>query len=198
MKVCLAGSTGKMGKALEKCLKNHQIVGRIHSGSDLQAELSEAEIVIDFSNPLLIHKILDVAKIPVVTGTTGTTFDTLPPIPFLYSPNFSLGMALFEKMCAHIAHLETILTETHHKDKKDAPSGTALRLEKLFSKRPTIYSKREPLAVAEHRIDVPLTGETLSLEHRAHDRSVFALGAVRAAEWLYAKPPGRYNLSDIL
>ena len=94
------------------------------------------------------------------------------------------------------------IVETHHKMKKDAPSGTAKTLaETLKTVRRSeipIQSIREGDVVGEHTVIFEGPGERLELTHRAGDRGIFALGALRAAKWIINKPPGLYSMQDVL
>ena len=94
------------------------------------------------------------------------------------------------------------IVETHHKMKKDAPSGTAKTLAEILkavrkSEIP-IQSIREGDVVGEHTVIFSGPGERLELTHRAASREIFALGALRAAKWIMHKPPGLYSMQDVL
>ena len=94
------------------------------------------------------------------------------------------------------------INETHHIEKKDSPSGTALDLQKeimsVFSKvKPQIKSKREGNNPGEHTVIIGMENETIEIKHKAEDRSIFALGALKGALWLSNKTSGFYSMSDI-
>ena len=96
---------------------------------------------------------------------------------------------------------ETVLKDIHHKHKKDSPSGTALRLQKLFppvlKDKLKIVSIREGVHFGTHRVELKTPTETLTLEHQALSREVFAEGALRALKWLVKQPPGFYGPEDL-
>lgn len=147
-------------------------------------------------------------------------------IPVLYAANFSLGVAVLTRLlreaAAALPDWDLEIVEAHHALKVDAPSGTALALGRAaavsrgqdFDKvavlsREGQVGARAPGAigfasiragdvVGEHTAILATTGERLELSHRATDRSNFARGALRAAQWLAGKPPGAYSLDDVL
>ncbi len=147
--------------------------------------------------------------VPLVTGTTGleplqeqALDEAARTIPVLQAPNFSPGvnalLALLGQARALLPDIERIdLLDVHHVHKKDAPSGTALDLARALAPLEVdIESRREGEVVGDHAVTLHLPGETLSLAHHAEDRRIFATGAVEAAGWLRAQPPGRYDAQD--
>jgi 4-hydroxy-tetrahydrodipicolinate reductase len=97
------------------------------------------------------------------------------------------------------------IEDIHHQWKKDAPSGTALMLgEAISAQRDSLnedidYSSiREGEAIGEHKITFHMDGEEFDLVHRAHDRKIYALGALTAGKWLFRQPPGLYSASNWL
>ena len=148
-------------------------------------------------------------------------------VPVVLSPNFSVGVnALFwltrkaAEMLGEDFDLE--ITEMHHRLKKDAPSGTAKKLaeilcevrgldygknvrhgrEGLIGERPGkeigVHSIRGGDVVGDHTVTFAAAGERLELSHKAASRETFAIGALRAARWIVAKPPGLYSMEDVL
>lgn len=148
-------------------------------------------------------------------------------IPILWSANFSVGVALLKRLTALAAAalgptFDAEILEIHHRFKQDAPSGTAIALGRAiaearghrFEERAR-YSRegqvgqrgageigfavqRAADVVGEHSVLFAAPGERIELVHRAGSRSVFATGALRAAKWLAGKPPGRYDVVDVL
>jgi 4-hydroxy-tetrahydrodipicolinate reductase len=162
--------------------------------------------------PFLLSK-----KIPVVCGTTG--WDVAPAVrcarekkvPFLHSPNFSVGVAVMRRLAAHAAELlapfpafEPGILERHHSAKKDAPSGTAKALAARVSQASAgrdvpVVSLRQGGVPGEHVLYFEGADETLEIVHRARSRAIFAEGAVAAAEWLLESgPPGPATFDEFL
>jgi len=192
------GATGRMGRLVAELVK-----------SDPEVELAtdEADIWIDFSTPEGTQKAIALGK-PLVCGTTGLPDSVLKElhtlsekVPVLYAPNFSLGIALAVKMLnALTPHLKVFSTikidETHHRHKKDAPSGTALSLSLLLG-TDQIESHRVGEVVGTHQITLNLPNETLTLTHEALSRKAFAQGALEAAKFIFNKPAKLYSLDDL-
>lgn len=148
-------------------------------------------------------------------------------IPLLWSANFSLGVAVLARLARDAARMladwDCEIAEAHHRAKRDAPSGTALALGRgIALARGVAFDEvarfaREGMAsgertgseigfavtragdiVGEHDVLFATEGERVELSHRATDRAIFARGALAAARWLVAQPPGRYTLDDLL
>jgi len=153
---------------------------------------------------------------PLVVGTTGLSADDFTrlreaskTIPLFYTANFSLGMALLRKLTREAARLfspqaDIDLIETHHAQKKDAPSGSALALSRAIQeshpthKTPRIHSIRSGKIIGEHELRFNTAEEQLVLSHQAHSRDAFARGALAAARFLIDQPPGLYTMDDLL
>ncbi|MDB4682720.1 4-hydroxy-tetrahydrodipicolinate reductase [Crocinitomicaceae bacterium] len=236
MKIAIIGY-GKMGKEIEAIAleRGHTISNTFSSNSPFneQSEI-DADVAIEFSTPGLATKHINLCldhKLPVVVGTTGW-LEHLTEIEsevsskqgsLLHASNFSLGVHLFWRMTEQLSHLmkhnkdyKASITETHHTEKKDQPSGTAITTADLLLKNQEVYKKwmlseKQPLEnsilpVTSKRIpNVPGTHEVtyksdidqISLIHEAKNRKGFALGAVIAAEWLTDKK-GTFTMSDII
>lgn len=178
------------------------------------------ELLIDFSLPQGTAAAAEwcleqgVPLLSGVTGLPGEVRDKLAlaagGVPVLWSANMSLGVNLLADLAARAAGVLDADTpvrigDVHHRWKKDAPSGTALMLGDAIaaargSDGPDIdyHSRREGEVVGEHTVTFVLPGEEISLAHRAHDRSIFALGALVAGCWLVGQPAGSYGASDWL
>lgn len=174
----------------------------------------DADVIVDFSTPAALLRLLDRAPCPVVTGTTGVELPPHVGIPYLHAANFSLGVAVLARLVrearAALPGYDLELVELHHNQKRDAPSGTALRLVEGLG--PTTDGRTGPRVpgeigmhavrggdiVGEHRVYLCGPGERLELAHVATHRGLFAAGAVAAARWIVGKPPGRYRIEDVL
>lgn len=233
MKVALIGY-GKMGHIIEKNLleRGHTVVAKFDSQGINLSELKKAEIAIEFSKPesafTNIKTALD-ANIPVVSGTTGwlKQYDEIvalsqsKKVGFLYASNFSLGVNLFFALNKKLAALmssypayRASLTEIHHLQKLDAPSGTAITLaeqilaensqyqnwalkEEASSDNLSIEALREKDVSGTHTINYDSEIDNISITHTAHNREGFALGAILAAEYLIDKT-GVCTMQDVL
>ena len=218
MKIALSGSTGKMGQALEALIKASQdmeVTGRSNKKiSPWSWNEKEIQGVIDFSLPPLLKETArwcEKHKKPLVSGTTGFTegeFEELKKInrtiPFFYGANMSWGiwqMGVWINSLKGTNSAEMVLKDIHHKNKKDSPSGTALRLKELFpsslKEKVKIISVREGEEFGTHKLQLKTPRETLTLKHQALSREVFAEGALKAIKWLMEKPPGFYSPTDL-
>ena len=182
-------------------------------GSALPESL-DADVIVDFSTPLGLLRLLERAACPVVSGTTGVELPPTLGIPFLHAANFSLGVAVLARLVREAAealpHYDIEVVELHHRHKRDAPSGTALRLVEGLGPRvdgrtgPRVegtvgmHAVRGGDIVGEHRVYLCGPGERIELAHVATHRGLFAAGAVAAARWIVGKPPGRYAIEDVL
>jgi len=237
MNIALIGY-GKMGKAIEEIAisRGHSVVVKFNSQNPLESsQLRTTDVAIEFSQPDLALKHIKLCadgQIPIVVGTTAWE-EHLPEIinhidkreaSLIYSSNFSIGVNLFFEMNKHLARLMNdktdyvaSITEIHHIQKIDAPSGTAVTLAKDLISNHTTYSSwkltgqsknmekndlpisaiREGNVPGTHLISYTSEIDTLTIEHQAHNRKGFALGAVIAAEFIHKKQ-GVYTMSDIL
>ncbi len=227
MKIALIGY-GKMGKLVEQIAiaHGHVIVVKIDpkcQNKTISAEsLIDSDVCIDFTHPSQALKNLELAAElgkNVVIGTTGWYEDlnkaekivNRHQIGCIYSPNFSLGIALFIKMLSMAA---TIIApfdsydvggmEIHHNQKADAPSGTAQlirdELQKLIPRKTNqidFSSLRVGSVPGTHSIIFDSPVDTITLTHAARNREGFAIGAIHAAEWIIGKK-GLFTLDDLL
>ena len=231
MKIILIGY-GKMGRAIEKIAvaRGHEIAGRIDIG-DAQA-LPAADVAIEFTQPesavANIHRCID-AGIPVVVGTTGWQAHRTAIEQYVRekngalftTSNFSPGVNIFFHLNQYLARLmntqdgyHVSMEETHHTQKKDAPSGTAITLaEGIIGNFSNIKSWSVPGAPLQDAVEItslridPAPGthviryqsaiDDIEIRHTAHSREGFATGAVLAAEWLPGKK-GVFGMNDLL
>ena len=194
------------------------------------------DVLIDFSLPEGTMKILPVCRdrgVAMVIGTTGLTesqlaevADSAGQIPIVHAANMSVGVNLLLKVVAEVASAlgpdyDIEIAETHHRFKKDAPSGTAIALAKsicaatgkeygdtvVFGRGGQqqrvegeigMHALRVGDTVGEHTVSFGNLGETITVGHTAHTRDTFVRGALRAAQWLAGKPAGLYSMLDVL
>ena len=187
--------------------------------SDARVGMSAGEVVIEFTTPDVTVAHAQVARDlrkAMVIGTTGLSdaqLETLrlaaQAVPIVLSPNMSPGVnVLFELAQAaaqRLADYDVEIVESHHKQKKDAPSGTAKRLaEVLAGARKQlpgaipIHAVRAGDIVGDHTVIFAGLSERLELTHRAHNREVFARGALRAARFVAKAKPGLYDMVQVL
>ncbi|HEY7090902.1 MAG TPA: 4-hydroxy-tetrahydrodipicolinate reductase [Tepidisphaeraceae bacterium] len=178
--------------------------------------LRDIDVVIDFTTPEAVLGNIDAclkAGKAMVVGTTGW-YGEIERIRgeveraktgFVFAPNFSYGVNLFFQIvktaAAALQHdYSGHITEIHHIHKKDAPSGTALGLQRVLEDstgtRVAISSRREGEAAGTHILELESSGDRIVLTHEAKSRRTFATGAVRAAEWIEGKS-GFYEFKDI-
>jgi len=220
LRVALIGARGRMGQtiiALAKGDPKIDIVAECDLGDRIETALQSSDVAIDFSNAGSINEICRAAVQygrPLVIGTTGHSPEqrqliekTAKSLPIVFASNFSVGVnALFalSRRSAEILGPEFApkIIETHHKKKKDAPSGTAKTLGEILKRALSgdipIESIREGEVVGEHTVIFTGPDEELELTHRAGSREIFARGALRAAEWIVEKPAGLYSMQDVL
>jgi len=213
----VAGQENKnIGKDLGEIAEVEKI--GIPLSSNLYDLSEEIGVLIDFSEAKFSLKAVEYSKnlhIPLVLATTGYEDEDLNMIrkasqfiPLLQASNTSLGIAFLKKIIdltsdsfSYFDNLEIL--ETHHQDKKDSPSGTALDLANFLSERIKgkdsipIESQRTGDTAGEHKIILSKEAERIELTHKALDRSIYAKGALAGAKWLNSKPNGLYSMSDI-
>ena len=230
MKIALLGY-GKMGKVIERIAleRGHEIVLKKDENNTYEG-LSNADVAIDFSVPSAAVENISSsfhANVPVVSGTTGwlDRYDEVITLckekkgGFISSSNFSLGVNLFFEINDYLAKImapytsySVAMEEIHHKQKLDAPSGTAISLAKgVIENSPYTNWTLDQATANEIHIDakriadVPGTHtviynsevDSIEIKHTAHNREGFALGAVIAAEWLAGKQ-GVFTMKDVL
>lgn len=233
MRIAIIGY-GKMGKAIEEMAqkRGHTIMARVDVNGDDISAIVKADVAIEFSQPEAapanIMKCIDY-KIPVVSGTTGwlskkseiENYCIQNNGSFFYASNFSLGVNIFfklnetlAKMMARHSDYEVVIDETHHTQKKDAPSGTAITLaegvmksiarKKEWVNHETpdpaalvINSFRVDPAAGTHQVRYSSPADAIEITHTAHSREGFALGAVLVAEWMPDKK-GVLTMQDFL
>ena len=226
IRLSLVAPNGRMGKA---------IAAAVAEGREFTLDPDHGDVIIDFSAPAALAGSLDRAiraAVPILIGTTG--LDDLASrrieeasrsVPVLRAANTSVGVALLSELVERSARVlgadwDVEVLEVHHRNKADAPSGTALVLGEAAadgrgepmqaeSGRHGIGLKRAPGAIGFSAVrggsvagdhDVMFLGpeERLVLSHRAESRMIFARGALAAARFLIGKPPGLYSMRDVI
>lgn len=227
MKLALIGY-GKMGKMLERLAPEYgfevALILDVHNnvdGAGFTAEnFRDVHAAIEFTTPEAAVSNLEklaVLRVPTVTGTTGW-FGHLKEVSALfenhhtglvYSPNFSIGVNIFQRVVAEAARwmqeqnaYESWAWEIHHSAKKDAPSGTLLKLVEGmraagYDKHVDVSSNRAGTVPGTHEIGFDSAADTITLRHTARSREGFARGALHAARWI-AGHKGVHEFSEIL
>ncbi len=225
---------GRMGKAIESAAQssNHFHIQSIHT-REKSTPLKGANVAIDFSTAESIDTHIKKAceeGIPLLIGVTGISEKTEKSIeeagkhiPICHAPNTSVAIAILshftEKAASLLKNYDIEISESHHKYKVDAPSGTALSLGKAAAKgRGVDFSTtstyphtgkrsdreigfsviRGGNVIGEHHIHFLGEEDTITLSHRALNRNLFAQGALQLAENLMEKSPGVYSVSELL
>jgi 4-hydroxy-tetrahydrodipicolinate reductase len=205
--------------------------------SDILKSTEKADVIIDFSGTSGTESNINNYKIikkPIVIGSTGLNASTLDAIkklseiiPVVFTPNMSIGVNILFKLTEIVANIlkdnfNIEIVESHHNKKKDAPSGTAMKLAEIISQalnldlnKDIVYGRKGLIGernkneigihairggdiVGEHHVLFCGEGEILELTHKATSRSTFALGALKAAKWVCNKNPGLYTMYDVL
>src|SRR5689334_13773554 len=219
---------GRMGQLVERLAPQHgfEVILRLDSksnanGAGINPEMfGNVDIAIEFTTPdaaPLNLKRLARASIPTVTGTTGwvehlaavTSAVDESGIGLVWSPNFSVGIAVFQKVvsvaAALLSHEDDYgawAWEIHHAAKRDAPSGTLLRLlrsmeESGYSRKIDVSSNRTGKHPGTHEIGFDSAADTITLRHVTRSREGFAHGALKAAQWILGRK-GVYTFEDVL
>lgn len=240
IRALLVGAKGRMGQAIKVAAQANagvEIAAEADQGDDLDPAVVAVDVVIDFSHADATERICATCAAqqkPIVIGTTGHSAEqtdvirkTAKLIPVLLAANFSIGVNTLFWLTRKAAELlgegcNLEIVETHHRLKKDAPSGTAKRLAEvlceargldyendvahgrrgMIGERPVnqigLHSIRAGDVVGDHTVIFASAGERLELTHKASSRETFAVGALRAARWISGKPSGLYSMEDVL
>lgn len=218
-----------------------EVIGLGNIGVEITDNAKEitgnADVLIDFSSPsATIECLKSIADkpIPVVIGTTGFSKDEVEYIklyaqktPSVFAPNMSVGVNLLLKVLADVASVtgddyDVEIVEAHHRLKKDAPSGTAMKMAQVLAsslerslddtavyarhgligerekKEIGIQTVRAGDIVGEHTVLFGGLGERIEITHKASSRDTFARGALKAALWVYKQTKGLYDMQDVL
>ncbi len=220
--------------------KGHSSIGRTMGGltiqDDLKKVISLTDVIVDFTEPTSSVNHIKVAKEyrkSIVIGTTGLSSsekrvikECSEEIACVLSPNMSVGVNVLFSLVQYLSRLipdsDIEIVEAHHNKKKDAPSGTALRIAEIIAEalkrdlnKEAIYGRKGKIGprkkqeigihavragtiVGEHRVLFGLPAERIEITHIAENRNVFAIGAILATKWVVGKKPGLYNMKDVL
>ena len=224
MKLAIIGY-GKMGKMIASLAPEYGFT--LHACVDVNddfAKAAGADVAIEFTAPDAVVGNLEklaAMKLPVVVGTTGwlkemdrvQTAAAHHQIGIVWSPNFSVGVNVFQRVVREAARLLAMEAEygawaweIHHDTKKDAPSGTMIKLVdemKIggYARPIDVSSNRAGRHPGTHEIGFDSAADTITLRHAARSREGFARGALKAAQWLTEDPAGRqgvFEFSDVL
>jgi 4-hydroxy-tetrahydrodipicolinate reductase len=240
LQLAIFGATGRMGRSVIAAVAESSglaVKGTSASSGDPAAALRGADVAIEFALPQATAANLAAcvaANCPLVIGTTGhddaqraQIAAAARQIAIVMAPNMSLGVNLLLKLVELTAgkldaSYDIEVFEAHHRNKKDAPSGTALALGAAAAAGRGVpfaesaeYARHgagEPRrrgaigfsvfrggdVVGDHTVTFAGAGERIELTHRASDRLAFARGAVQAARWVVGRPPGLYSMQDVL
>ena len=240
-RIAIAGVTGRMGRLLEEEVGRAGLPfagGSSRSGASLAAVVANADVVIDFTHASTVAAhaaIVTAARVSWVLGSSGLSDeaeamvrDAAAAIPIVYAANFSPGVNLVLALAERLAkalpaeRYDAEIVEMHHRQKVDAPSGTAIGLGRAVARgrgvaladvmqsgrdghtgpRKTgaigFAALRGGQVVGEHTLLFAAADEHIALTHRAFDRRAYAIGAVQAARWVMGRSPGLYEMGDVL
>ncbi|HET9399021.1 MAG TPA: 4-hydroxy-tetrahydrodipicolinate reductase [Sphingomicrobium sp.] len=227
VRIALFAPSGRMGKAIQAAIADD---------SSFELDNDNGDVLVDFSAPDALRASLDravSAGVPLLIGTTGLIdehealiADASSIIPILRAPNTSLGIALLAELTERAARVlgpdqwDIEIVEAHHRNKADAPSGTALQLGTAVEHGRNMDAKEElgrcgtglsreagsigyaairgGTVAGDHDVMFLGPDERLILSHRAENRSIFARGALAAARFLRGKPAGLYSMADVI
>lgn len=212
IKYGIIGGSGRMGQEIEllleesghKCVFKYDILGEWKSG--------DPEVMIDFSLPQAFNSTMSYVKkykIPLVIGTTGLSTEQIKTLkslskdfPVVQSYNFSVGIQMLlkctEMLKENLPDWDIEISETHHRFKKDKPSGTALMIKNLIGKDVNISSLRLGNVSGNHTVSFGGLGEVISLTHSATSRRTFTEGVLKSVLFIMDKKNGFYSFSEVL
>jgi len=239
-RIVIVGSKGRMGEALLRLAGhdfNFGLVVGIDKGDNVLDVIDHTDVLIEFAHHSLSATLAETAAAHGKALVIGTTGHTAPEreaiqaasarIPIVFAPNFSVGVNLLFYLTQIAAgvlaeNFDQEVVEMHHRQKLDAPSGTARRLAEILAEssgggyeeltrhgrhgdvgaRPPrvigMHALRGGDVVGDHTVHFAAIGERIELTHRASSRDTFASGALRAARWVCAQKPGLYSMQDVL
>jgi 4-hydroxy-tetrahydrodipicolinate reductase len=213
MKYGVVGASGKLGKEVINVFaeENHELVFTF----DIQGKWieSEPQVLIDCSLPEAFNKTLGFGKkfnSPLIVATTGLSSKNLEDLkafsqkqPVVQSYNFSVGIQILLELTKiakdKLPDWDVELTETHHRFKKDKPSGTAKMIQDIFSdKKINTTSLRLGNVPGDHTVSFAGLGEVISIQHRAVSRRTFAEGILKSAKFAIKKDKGFFSFTDVV
>jgi 4-hydroxy-tetrahydrodipicolinate reductase len=222
MKIAINGACGRMGQAVAKAAADAGVevaalIDVVKAPGVTRTLAKKVDALVDFSTPeAALERLAECvkSKTPAIVCTTGFTdvqkaeiAAASKKIPVVYSSNMSVGVNLLFKKVPEIARTlgesyDIDIIETHHRFKKDAPSGTAKtlaeRIETATGRKPNVHAVRSGDVVGEHRIVFGTLGDSIEIIHRASTRDIFAKGSIEAAKWASKAKPGLYTMLDVI
>ncbi len=213
IRIAIAGLQGRMGQACQDVIAQHDDLVLVGGWGRGQDPILDADVILDMSTPAAVADLPPLlttrqgpAWVIAVTGLDQATEDaiakTAQAIPVVKSGNFSLGINLLLGLAAQaqraLPPFKIDILDVHHIHKQDAPSGTALMLQRAVGGDAKITSRREGEVIGDHQVTFTGPSEVITLGHKATDRKVFAEGACQAARWVTSQPAGLYDMQDVL
>lgn len=240
VRLLLVGAAGRMGQAISRLAESRtdiEIARACGRGDSVSNCIGDCDVVVDVSAVAAAEEICVACaqrRKPLVIGTTGHSAEqtaaiarAAESIPIVLAPNFSVGVNTLFWLTRKAVELlgdefDAEIVETHHRLKRDAPSGTAKRLAQLLCDARNLHYDRDVRhgreglmgersqkeigmhairagdVIGEHTVIFAGPGERLELTHRASSRDTFAVGALRAASWIVDQPAGLYNMEHVL
>ncbi len=213
MKYGLIGASGKLGKEVVTVFTDNK--NELVFSFDIQGDWKQSnpEILIDCSLPEAFDKMMtftNAFNVPLIVATTGLTKENISQLkdyskkkPVVQSYNFSIGIQvlldLTRKAYTKLSDWDIEISETHHRFKKDKPSGTAKMIQEIFEGREIhTTSHRLGNVPGDHTVSFAALGEVISIQHRALSRRTFAEGILKSAEFALKKGNGFYSFTDVV
>jgi 4-hydroxy-tetrahydrodipicolinate reductase len=213
MKYGLVGASGKLGKEVVSVFTEHN--NELVFSFDIQGEWKQSnpEILIDCSLPEAFDKMITFAKdfnVPVLVATTGLSENNITLLKnyslnktVVQSYNFSVGIQILLELTkstyTKLPDWDIEISETHHRFKKDKPSGTAKMIQNIFKDRKVnTTSHRLGNVPGDHTVSFAGLGEVISIQHRALSRRTFAEGILKSADFALKKEKGFYSFTDVV
>lgn len=212
IKYGLIGASGRMGLEIESVMTEAGNKAVLKYDQNGMQKDGTPEVLIDFSSPGVLVKTLELARemnTPIVIGTTGFSDEELSLIneasqnlPIVLSYNYSVGIQMFLKcvefLSDNLDDWDVEISETHHRFKKDKPSGTALMIRNAMGRDVNIHSLRIGNVAGDHTVTFGALGEVLTLTHSATSRRTFAEGVLKAVNFITQKKFGLFSFKDVL
>ena len=235
MKLVCSIDVTNIGKDIGEVMRIGKLNVPVTDANDIDSalDISKPDVLIDFTiAPAAVKNVIACAgkKVNLVVGTTGFTQEQRSSmekaiknnqVVAVISPNFSIGVNVFWGLLAqaakNLSDYDIEIIEAHHNQKKDAPSGTAVKAAEVISKtlggkefvygRHGISPRQKEIGihavrggdiVGDHTVLFAGDGERIEIKHQAHSRQAFAQGAVKAAKWVATALPGIYEMRDVL
>ncbi len=213
IKYGLIGSSGRLGEEVKKVFAENHFELVFEYDINGEKKITNPELLIDCSLPEVFPKSISYLKefkVPLIIATTGlgdAQLNELKEIsknlPVVQSYNYSLGIQILLKLTGlaneKLKDWDVEITETHHRFKKDKPSGTAKMIRNIFKERDVnISSLRLGSVPGDHTVSFGGLGEVLSISHHASSRRTFAEGILRSAQFVLNKKRGFFSFTDVV